>query len=270
METRRVGEALLPSLRSFLAPSFARPSTLRHASPVTWARPFHLSTARCLGPTARIYADEQQSKPSSAEMPSVVPQPRDTTSDIDAALDYLNSPPSTSQGRTSHFASSAAPASTRAPTSSSTTSTATTPSAPSNSSIDDMFDQFSRFSSSSVPNTSGRRPASSFTFDEKFNPMRYVSAAPVQLPDPLPAYGPSVGRTVPVSGKMGSDVARAFRTLDIQCAKNRVRADFNRQRFHERGGLKRKRLRSERWRRRFKEGFRGMVRMVNQMKKQGW
>ena len=70
--------------------------------------------------------------------------------------------------------------------------------------------------------------------------------------------------------KKGMDVGRAFRALEIACARNKVRADFNRQRFHERPGLKRKRLKSERWRRTFKEGFRGMVKAVNAMKKKGW
>lgn len=82
--------------------------------------------------------------------------------------------------------------------------------------------------------------------------------------------GPSVGRTVAVDANKGVDVGRAFRALDISVARNRVRSDFQRQRFHERGGLRRKRLKSERWRRRFKEGFRGMVKMVAKMRKQGW
>ena len=43
-----------------------------------------------------------------------------------------------------------------------------------------------------------------------------------------------------------------------------------RQRFHEREGLKRKRLRNERWRRRFKEGFQRAVGRVVGMKRQGW
>ena len=58
--------------------------------------------------------------------------------------------------------------------------------------------------------------------------------------------------------------------LDQRCAQNSVRKDFQRQRFHERDGLKRKRLRGERWRRRFKEDFKGTVGMVLRLKRQGW
>ena len=49
-----------------------------------------------------------------------------------------------------------------------------------------------------------------------------------------------------------------------------MRADSTRQRFHERGGLKRKRLRRERWRRRFMEGFKGTVGRVKGLRNQGW
>lgn len=82
--------------------------------------------------------------------------------------------------------------------------------------------------------------------------------------------GPSVGRTVSVEPERGIDLGRAFRNLDINCARNTVKGDFMRQRFHERPGLKRKRLRSTRWRKRFKEGFRAMVSKVEEMRRSGW
>ena len=75
---------------------------------------------------------------------------------------------------------------------------------------------------------------------------------------------------VQINDQRGVDVGRAFRLLDQLCGRNRVRGDFNRQRFHERPGLKRKRLKSERWRRAFKDGFKGMVRQVVAMRRQGW
>lgn len=68
----------------------------------------------------------------------------------------------------------------------------------------------------------------------------------------------------------GMDVGRAFRQLEILCARNSVRRDFMRQRFHERPGLKRKRLKSERWRKNFKANFKGIVGVVQKMRKQGW
>ena len=107
---------------------------------------------------------------------------------------------------------------------------------------------------------------------DKLDPMRNTSIAPQQSqPLPLPVrLGPTLGRTVKVNPGRNIDVGRAFRQLEILCRKNAVRADFQRQRFHERGGLKRKRVRSERWRRTFMEGFKGMIALVKKMKKQGW
>ena len=79
---------------------------------------------------------------------------------------------------------------------------------------------------------------------------------------------PSTGRSVTVG--QGTDVGRGFRLLEMSCARNRVRRDQTAQRFHERGGLKRKRLRRERWRKRFMEGFQETCRRVRELKKQGW
>jgi ribosomal protein S21 len=79
---------------------------------------------------------------------------------------------------------------------------------------------------------------------------------------------PSTGRTIEKWGTI--DVARAFQVLDFACRKNNVAKDFRRQRFHERPGLKRKRLRSERWRALFKEGFRATCARVEVLRRQGW
>jgi small subunit ribosomal protein MRP21 len=79
---------------------------------------------------------------------------------------------------------------------------------------------------------------------------------------------PSTGRSVTIG--TGIDVARGIRLLEQSCARNRVRADATQQRFHERGGLKRKRLRRQRWRKRFMEGFQATVGRVKQLKNQGW
>ncbi|KAK3940275.1 hypothetical protein QBC46DRAFT_385739 [Diplogelasinospora grovesii] len=79
---------------------------------------------------------------------------------------------------------------------------------------------------------------------------------------------PSTGRTVHVSGHV--DVARSFTLLERVVRQNKVRNDLFRQRFHERPGLKRKRLKSERWVRRFKDGFRATVSRVMELRKQGW
>ncbi|XXG99361.1 hypothetical protein Hte_005698 [Hypoxylon texense] len=73
---------------------------------------------------------------------------------------------------------------------------------------------------------------------------------------------PRTGRTV--------QVARSFKLLAMQVAQNQLRRDFQAQRFHERAGLKRKRLRSERWQKRFKKGFKACVSRVKELTKQGW
>lgn len=79
-----------------------------------------------------------------------------------------------------------------------------------------------------------------------------------------------VGRSEDVDPLKGVDLGRAIRKLEIKCAYNNVRQDFNKQRFHERPGLKRKRLKSQRWEKRFREGFKAVVSKVQKMRMKGW
>lgn len=79
---------------------------------------------------------------------------------------------------------------------------------------------------------------------------------------------PVVGRTVELRGQI--DVARGLALLGTRMSHNRVKHEFNKQRFHERGGLRRKRLRMERWRVRFKDGFKATCSRVRVLAKQGW
>ncbi|KAL9018239.1 MAG: hypothetical protein Q9185_004453 [Variospora sp. 1 TL-2023] len=81
---------------------------------------------------------------------------------------------------------------------------------------------------------------------------------------------PSLGRTVEVIPDRGMDLGRALKSLDVNCALNNVRKDANKQRYYERPGLKRKRLHSERWRRRFRIGFKAVVAKVKSMRRKGW
>ena len=81
---------------------------------------------------------------------------------------------------------------------------------------------------------------------------------------------PAVGRTVEVVPERGVDVGRALGNLNSLCLLNRVRADQSRQRFHERPGIKRKRLKSERWRKMFKQSFKATVMRVKEMRRKGW
>jgi len=82
------------------------------------------------------------------------------------------------------------------------------------------------------------------------------------------ALKPSLGRSIDITSKI--DVGRGFRLLEQSCARNKVRSDFTKQRFHERPGMKRKRLGRERWRRKFMEGFKATIGRVKQMRRQGW
>ena len=81
---------------------------------------------------------------------------------------------------------------------------------------------------------------------------------------------PAVGRTIDVLPDKGVDVGRAMKNLDIACAVNKVRQDLLRQRFHERPGIKRKRLKSERYRKMFLQSFRAVVMRVKEMRRKGW
>ena len=105
----------------------------------------------------------------------------------------------------------------------------------------------------------------------KLNPPARDPPPQPFLPQPSPIkLDSTVGRTIAVAPERGIDVGRAFRMLDMRCAQNSVRRDFQRQRFYERPGLKRKRLKSERWRKRFKESFQKTVGLVVRLKGQGW
>ncbi|KAI1639076.1 hypothetical protein F4809DRAFT_188161 [Biscogniauxia mediterranea] len=101
-----------------------------------------------------------------------------------------------------------------------------------------------------------------------------ISSKAHTQPEPAIPTGPSMrlvprtGRTVNVTRNV--DVARAFKLLAVQVAQNRLRQDFQNQRFHMRPGLKRKKLRSERYRRRFMKGFKGAVKRVQELTRQGW
>ncbi|QSZ31864.1 hypothetical protein DSL72_001433 [Monilinia vaccinii-corymbosi] len=79
---------------------------------------------------------------------------------------------------------------------------------------------------------------------------------------------PRTGRTVDIRSNI--DLPRGIRMLEASCALNRVRHDQMSQRFHERGGMQRKRLRRQRWRNNFMAGFKGIVDRVKQLKNQGW
>lgn len=79
---------------------------------------------------------------------------------------------------------------------------------------------------------------------------------------------PVIGRTVDLKNNI--DVATGLKMLNSKVTHNKVKLDFNKQKFHERPGLMRKRQKSERWRRRFKQGFKATCDRVRELAKQGW
>ena len=81
---------------------------------------------------------------------------------------------------------------------------------------------------------------------------------------------PTVGRTIDLNPDRGIDFGRGLNLLQGRIARDKIPQFLAKQRFHERAGLKRKRLKSERWRKYFKQGFDAMVTRVKQMKAQGW
>ncbi|KAM3513449.1 hypothetical protein MY11210_002929 [Beauveria gryllotalpidicola] len=65
-------------------------------------------------------------------------------------------------------------------------------------------------------------------------------------------------------------VRSALAMLGRLVANQHVKSKYYSQRSHERKGLKRKRLASERWRSRFKVGFCAVYARVHELRKQGW
>ncbi|KAF3062250.1 putative ribosomal protein s21 protein [Daldinia childiae] len=101
----------------------------------------------------------------------------------------------------------------------------------------------------------------------ELNKNKFLEERPVPT-RPILRLVPRTGRTIHVT--KNSDVARSFALLSVHVSSNRVRHDLNSQRYHERPGLKRKRLKSERWQKRFQKGFKACVKRVRELTKQGW
>ena len=82
------------------------------------------------------------------------------------------------------------------------------------------------------------------------------------------SHKPSTGRTVFVRKSLNLTVA--LKLLGRIIKDNQLRKLQRLQRFHERPGLKRKRLASERWKTRFKKGFKAACQRVQELNRQGW
>ncbi|KAG2157078.1 hypothetical protein DEU56DRAFT_905750 [Suillus clintonianus] len=81
-----------------------------------------------------------------------------------------------------------------------------------------------------------------------------------------PPADPYTGRRVLVNG---GDLGEAFRRLQTRLRRNRVIQEVSRQRRHEKKGVKRRRLSSERWRRMFANEVRKKVQLVSTIRRRG-
>ena len=79
-----------------------------------------------------------------------------------------------------------------------------------------------------------------------------------------------IGKTIDVDPLKGRDLGRTFQILSALISRDRIRADFNKQKFYERPGMKRKRVKCERWRKKFKNGFVYTITRVQRLKSMGW
>jgi len=147
-----------------------------------------------------------------------------------------------------------------------------------------LTDALKRFSESvDVPTSKpsslfpGPGETSKMLFPEPDRPAGSTSATSKSKPRPPPSkdigelrLSSRTGLTVNVDPRNTADLGFKLRRLNMVVARNKVQQDFRRQRFHERPGLKRKRLKSMRWRRRFAVGFQKAVSKVQELRRKGW
>jgi ribosomal protein S21 len=81
-----------------------------------------------------------------------------------------------------------------------------------------------------------------------------------------PPKGPYAGRSVEVKN---GNVAEALGRLQYTLQRNRVQLELRLTARHEKKGYKRRRLSSERWRRRFAHEVRKKVQLVNKIRARG-
>lgn len=276
MELRRIGEALLRSHpTTFLTrPCQQRLGTLSRAAP----RAYSVSAVRRQqepappSPASAPPNDQDSRKPSQE---NATPSPKRSASIsaslaslLDEGLDFTRSD---ATKRTSRFSSPGAQAENRDTTNYgfSTGSSAEDAAARFRGSAESssLSTKFTNMHSTSYMGSGGMG-----TLDFGSGRAGPTMKSVIEPPDPstLPRLGPTVGRSVQIRAEAGMDLAKGLRTMEVICGRNKVKMDFYRQKFHERPGLKRKRLASERWRKRFLEGFKASVTRVQYLKRQGW
>ncbi|MCJ1314977.1 hypothetical protein MMC15_000291 [Xylographa vitiligo] len=279
MRARRIGDALLrsgpsPLLLSFLAPSVSSQSwtsiSLRPQPHI--GRLQSLTSLRCLATkTSPLSASAAAARKSDHEDYLQQPQRestvkgsdrRDAVQALTAAITRSNKPkPRTNISRVMP------------------TYTATANSSATRQTSADRFrkaNEDDKRSSGYLNQKQGRIAEALDWGDSSDDSMGQLIGQGVDFVPAIPAVPPPIrldafiGRSEEVDPDRGLDLGRALKKLEVKCSYNNVRGDVQRQRFHERPGLKRKRLKSERWRKRFKEGFQAVVAKVQDMRNRGW
>lgn len=245
MGSRSLGELLL------------RPNTLTRVAPYTRFTPSW---------TAQRYISDSSSKLATQSSSQEIPESA-TTPEVAATSPKRTSNDPASQAIDDLFANLPSSGSAQTPTES----------APKNRFNHVFGAEFSKPSRGRLARTPG------LNFDDMILPETLSNPSLSNKPSPstlaaqqtatfenYPRLNPTYGRTVDLDASRGRDIVRGIGMLGSLMARNKVKQDFNKQRFHERGGLKRKRLNSERWRARFKQGFRDVTGRVIELTKKGW
>ena len=284
MELRRIGDVLLRSRASPLLP-FLTPSIPL----ATW---FSLSShAQLLAANARVSSCPRRfvssTSSSQASSPAAAPVPEDDEDNPplespDQIPNQSSATPSTHRLEVVNKLLDDAMSGRTFATAHTQTSRFKSPSAQTKNrertSADALKDAYAVYSTPRASNqgmssfdTSRMLPTKSVSSSQKLShDVIFGIKRPAPLLPRLCRLGPSAGRSVEVDSTKGTNLTVGFQKLDIIVGINGVRRDAKSQRFHERPGLKRKRLKSERWRRKFKDGFRAIVDKVDTMRRQGW
>jgi small subunit ribosomal protein MRP21 len=267
MEIRRVGDAILRSQISpltFLTPS--TPSRCPSIAQRTLNSPHRKQLHRLFASSARCAA--KSASVTTSASPPVQDAIGDTSEKTSKPLDWLAG---SSSSRASRLSSHQAQPDNRATSSNATQSELLMNKG---NSADDLLRGLNaaRAASRSSNNLDVDRMAFPQTpklevADLMKDISKNINNAPPPARTPM-RLTPSTGRTVYITPQI--DVGKGFRLMEQLVARNKVKSTFNYQRFHERPGLKRKRLHSLRWRKRFMAGFKAAVNRVKQLKKQGW
>ncbi|KFY22912.1 hypothetical protein V493_06237 [Pseudogymnoascus sp. VKM F-4281 (FW-2241)] len=263
MELRKAADALLRSQASPLTQILATPTSKRWTT-----SSLRLSQRAFSASTRRSISDSNKTKPT--------PAPTNANSGTQKSPDAQTSSQSWAAGARSNRSSSRIIPS---QTSESSDADSWESGISSNSAAQDLLTGFNAARKERGPN-SPLNYKKSINLDRMLSPnvsdtdlkdviSNLTSAiTPPAAPKPALRLNARTGRSVVVAG--GVDIGRSFNLLAMSVARNKVKNDSFRQRFHERGGLKRKRLKRERWQKRFMDGFRSTVSRVKEMKRQGW